>query len=132
MNRLLVFPFELINQGGLSAVVGCLFFAIGLLLIFIVFKISLGLLNFSVMSSTTKKGRITRKFVVPEHTEQQGRLLVKVPARNMLEVDVEGELFVIGPPDWKYERVSEGDEVEVLLRIGRLTRAEVLDDIGSF
>ncbi|WP_126220736.1 hypothetical protein [Burkholderia vietnamiensis] len=130
MNRLLVFPFELINQGGLSAVVGCLFFAIGLLLIFIVFKISLGLLNFSVMSSTTKKGRITRKFVVPEHTEQQGRLLVKVPARNML--DVEGELFVIGPPDWKYERVSEGDEVEVLLRIGRLTRAEVLDDIGPF
>ena len=132
MSQLLVFPFEQIHQGGVNAVVGCLFLAIELLLIFIVFKVALRILNFSAVGRVPKKGRVTRKFVDPEHTEQQGRLLVKVPARNMLEVDVEGDRFVIRPPDWKYERLSEGDEVDVLLRIGRLTRAAVLDDIGPF
>jgi len=77
-------------------------------------------------------GRIARKWVLPEHREWQGKAYVTVPAKNALEVDFENRLLQFFPVAWKYERVSEGDEIDVTVQRGRFGGEIRILDIGPF
>ncbi|QNB16458.1 hypothetical protein G5S35_33110 [Paraburkholderia tropica] len=77
-------------------------------------------------------GNVSRKWVIPEHREWQAKAYVKVPAKNMIEVCVENRTLEFAPIDWKYDRVSEGDQIEVALQRARLGEEIRIVDIGPF
>ena len=77
-------------------------------------------------------GRIMRKWVIPEHREWQGKAYVTVPAKNTLEIVVESHSLQFSPVPWKYDRVHEGDDVDVALQRGRFGSEIRILDIAPF
>ena len=93
------------------------------------------LLRLSVFAGTKQhrsKGRIMRKWVIPEHREWQGKAYVTVQAKNTLEIVVENHSLQFPPVPWKYDRVHEGDDVDVALQRGRFGSEIRILDIGPF
>ncbi|MFM0519145.1 MULTISPECIES: hypothetical protein [Caballeronia] len=124
--------FELISRGGSSAVSGTLVLATACLIVLMVVLTVRRLVIFAGVEKVIFTGRIARKWVLPEHREWQGKAYVTVPAKNALEVDFENRLLQFFPVAWKYERVSEGDEIDVTVQRGRFGGEIRILDIGPF
>lgn len=129
---ILLSPFELIGRGGASSVSGALLLAaeclIALLFILAVRRLAI----FAGAKKERVTGRVMRKWVIPEHREWQGKAYVTVPATNALEIVVENQSMQFSPVPWKYDRVHEGDDVDVALQRGRFGNEIRILDIGPF
>ncbi|AIP32762.1 hypothetical protein DR64_530 [Paraburkholderia xenovorans LB400] len=77
-------------------------------------------------------GHVKRKWVIPEHREWQGKAYVTVLAKNALEVNVENRSLQFCPVAWKYDRVNEGDEIDIVVQRGRFEGELRILDIGPF
>ncbi|WP_233868805.1 hypothetical protein [Paraburkholderia adhaesiva] len=88
--------------------------------------------NFSGTEQRKRTGKVLRKYSTPEYREWQGKALVTIPEQRMLDISVDGENLSFAPVEWKYERVSEGDEIDVIIKVGRIDRKFQICDIGPF
>jgi hypothetical protein len=125
-------PFELISRGGASAVSGTLFLAVECLMALLLALVIRHLLIFSGTKEVKIAGRVTRKYVIPEHRAWQGKAYVTVPEQNALEIDVENHPIQFSPVPWKYDRVSEGDQIDIVIQRGRIGSEIRILDIGPF
>jgi hypothetical protein len=92
----------------------------------------LTLVTFSGARQVRATDRVTRKNVIPEHREWQEKAYITVPAKNALEIDVANRSLEFAPVAWKYDRISEGDKVDIALQRGRLGDQMRIIDIGPF
>jgi hypothetical protein len=125
-------PIELIGRGGASSVSGALLLAVEFLIALLFILAVRRLAIFSGAKKERVTGRVTRKWVIPEHHEWQGKAYVTVPATNALEIVVENHSLQFSPPPWKYDRVHEGDDVDVTLQRGRFGNEMRILEIGPF
>jgi hypothetical protein len=77
-------------------------------------------------------GKVIRKYSIDERRKWQGRAFVTIPEQKMLDISINGEIYSFSPVEWKYERVSEGDDIDVIMKIGRIDRKFRICDIGPF
>ncbi|MCP3710129.1 hypothetical protein M3I54_24710 [Paraburkholderia sp. CNPSo 3274] len=75
-------------------------------------------------------GQVLRKYSIAEHREWQGKALVTVPEQRMLDISVDGLSF--SPVQWKFDRVSEGEDIDVVIKVGRVDRKFQIFDVGPF
>ncbi|RQG98922.1 hypothetical protein [Paraburkholderia dinghuensis] len=125
-------PFELISRGGSSAVSGVLLLAVECLIVLLAILVIRRLAIFSGTKEVRVRGRAIRKYVIPERREWQGKAYVTVPEKKTLEIDVENHSMQFSPVPWKYERVREGDEIDVALQRSRFGGEIRILDIGPF
>lgn len=112
-------------SGALFAITTCI---VLLLVIASLRRLSL----FSGTKQQRVKACVTRKWMIPEHREWQGKAFVTVPAKNALEIVVENHSLHFSPVPWKYDRVREGDDVDVVIQRGRFGNEIRILDIGPF
>lgn len=129
---ILTTPVELIGRGGSNAVSGVLRLAMEVLILFCAVLAIQRLATFSWTKKVRVTGRVTRKYMVPERREWQGKAYVTVPEKISLEIDVEHRCLQFSPVPWKYDRVSEGDEIDVALQRGRFGNEIRILDIEPF
>jgi hypothetical protein len=70
--------------------------------------------------------------VIPGYREWQGKAYVTVPEQNALEIDVENRCLQFSPAPWKYDRVGEGDQIDVAIQRGRIGNEMRILDVGPF
>ena len=125
-------PFELIGRGGTSAVSGAILLAVLCLIVLLSILAVCRVAMFSGRREVRVTGRVTRKWVEPEHREWQGKAYVTVPARKMIQIHAENRALEFAPVAWKYDRVSEGERIDVALQRGRFGDEIRIVDIGPF
>ncbi|MDR5762502.1 hypothetical protein [Caballeronia sp. LZ035] len=125
-------PLELISHGGAAAVSGAIILAAECLIFFLFALVIRRLIIFSGKKEVKISGRVIRKYVVPEHRKWQGKASVTVLAQNALEIEVENRFFQFLPVSWKYDRISEGDQIDVAIQRGRIGNEIRIVDIGPF
>jgi hypothetical protein len=128
----LTIPFELVSGGGSGTAPKVILVAGACLVALVVALLIRRLALFLGVKKVIAVGNISRKWVIPEHREWQGKAYVEVPAKNMIEVRVENRTLEFAPIAWKYDRVSEGDQIEVALQRARLGDEIRIIDIGPF
>ncbi len=125
-------PFEMISHGGSGVASGFLLLAVELLILLVVILAGRRIAMFAGTEKLRVKGRVKRKFVIPKHREWQGKAYVTVPDKDVLEIDVENRPCQYSPAPWKYQRVSEGDDIDVAIQKARFGNQIRILDIGPF
>jgi hypothetical protein len=125
-------PIDLMSRGGSSAASGAMILALECLVVLLLALIIRRLIIFSGVREVRVAGRVTRKYVIPEHREWQGKAYVTVPEKHALEIDVENRPLQFAPAPWKYDRVSEGDQIDVAIQRARIGNEVRILDIGPF
>jgi DNA helicase TIP49 (TBP-interacting protein) len=130
--KILVNPFDLIGRGGSDMAAGVLFLVVYSVLVLLVLLSARRILGFAARERRKVIGRVVRKYSLPEHREWQGKAYVKIPEKQMLEIDVADQHLHYGPVQWKYDRVKEGDAIDVLIQTDRLDQEVRICDVGPF
>ena len=130
--KILVNPFDLIGRGGSDMAAGVLFLVVYSVLVLLVLLSARHILGFAAREKRKIIGRVVRKYSLPEHREWQGKAYVKIPEKQMLEIDVAGQHLHCDPVQWKYDRVKDGDAIDVLIQTDRLDQEVRICDVGPF
>ena len=123
-------PFEFIGEGGLRAVFGITLLLLLLFLIYAVAMFVFRAMNYLGVDSIKMRATVIRKFSIAEHKEWNGKFRVTVPERKMIEIEVDGVRLSYRPAEWKFERMNERDEIEVLIQEGRIDHHYRVVDVG--
>ncbi|MDR6373917.1 hypothetical protein [Paraburkholderia caledonica] len=125
-------PFKLVSAGGSSTASGVILLAGACLVALLAALFIRRLARFSGTKEVMVVGTVSRKWVMPEHREWQGKAYVTVPARKMIQIHAENRALEFAPVAWKYDRVSEGERIDVALQRGRFGDEIRIVDIGPF
>ena len=130
--NILTEPFYLIGRGGAAAASGVILLVVYLVLFALSLMVIRRMVNLLGAKKLKRTGRVLRKYSIPERREWQGKALVTIPEQRILDISVDGENLSFSPIQWKYDRVIEGEEVEVVVKVGRMDKKFQICDIGPF
>jgi hypothetical protein len=130
--KILVDPFVLIGRGGSNVAAGMVLLVVYSVIILLIFISVRHILGLAAREKIKMTGRVVKKYSVPEHRKWQGNAYVKIPQKQMLEIDVAGEHLHYAPVQWKCDRLSEGDLIDVLIQTDRFSQTARICDLGPF
>ncbi|QJP72916.1 hypothetical protein [Burkholderia glumae] len=119
IEQIILFPICLLNRGGGAAALAIVFFMIYTALLFIFGRIFYGISN--VVHRPLMKGPVQVEAVkiIAAHRELQGRYLVNVPDRYILDLRISGKLTSCEVPKSIFDSTSSESVVVVEYIVGR-------------
>jgi hypothetical protein len=113
MRALLIFPVNLMQSGGIAALLGSIvamvYLALGIALLRFIFWVA----NYAAVKPVNGVATVIKRRIIGAHKEWQGRYIVIVPESKVLDLSVHGQNVTFIPAEWIYERSIEEEEVPV-------------------